>query len=390
MQNTFITKIHIDKVRHLENVDIVLSDTERKHLILTGKNGSGKTSLLEEMCNSVLLSQYNSQRASASTDKLDSNELGKYFHIDGSWINSKMSFGSGVKITYSAENPNLWQTVFAYISVNRNKFDVPKSIEPIAIRGKNIINRNASKEFLKYILNMDYQLYGAQADGNTALKDKIEKWFIDFQEALRNIYDHSELKLLRDTKNLTFRIKLPGREPFGLNEMSDGYAAFLDIYMELMMRLENAEAVVKYEQPAFVLIDEIETHLHVELQKRVLPFLTIMFPNVQFIVATHSPFVISSLADVVVFDLEKKIRLEDASLYSYEEIIEGFYDIDNVSLKVKDDFERYKTLCETTAVPSDTKEREIIDLRTRLERVSPANKSLFLAFSDYERRRRYD
>ena len=49
MQDVFITKIHIDKVRNLQNLDIVLSDIKRKHLILTGKNGSGKTSLLEAM-----------------------------------------------------------------------------------------------------------------------------------------------------------------------------------------------------------------------------------------------------------------------------------------------------------------------------------------------------
>jgi recombinational DNA repair ATPase RecF len=45
--SNFITEINIKKVRHLENIDIVLGD-EKKHLILTGKNGSGKTSVLEE------------------------------------------------------------------------------------------------------------------------------------------------------------------------------------------------------------------------------------------------------------------------------------------------------------------------------------------------------
>jgi recombinational DNA repair ATPase RecF len=49
MTDTFITKIQIDKVRHLNNLTIELSETERKHLILTGKNGSGKTSVLEVM-----------------------------------------------------------------------------------------------------------------------------------------------------------------------------------------------------------------------------------------------------------------------------------------------------------------------------------------------------
>ena len=108
------------------------------------------------------------------------------------------------------------------------------------------------------------------------------------------------MKLQRDTKNLAFKIEMPGREPFSLHEMADGYKAFLEIYMEMIMRFENAEAVVEYSQPAIVFIDEIETHLHVELQKRALPFLTRLFPNVQFIVTTHSPFVITSLSKVIV------------------------------------------------------------------------------------------
>ena len=44
--SNFITEIHIKKVRHLENIDIILGD-EKKHLILTGKNGSGKSNLVK-------------------------------------------------------------------------------------------------------------------------------------------------------------------------------------------------------------------------------------------------------------------------------------------------------------------------------------------------------
>lgn len=49
MQQFYITKLHIEKVRHLENLDIEITSDPKKlrHLILTGKNGSGKTSLLE-------------------------------------------------------------------------------------------------------------------------------------------------------------------------------------------------------------------------------------------------------------------------------------------------------------------------------------------------------
>ncbi len=45
----FISKIQIEKLRHLESLDIILSSDERRHLLLTGKNGSGKTSLLETL-----------------------------------------------------------------------------------------------------------------------------------------------------------------------------------------------------------------------------------------------------------------------------------------------------------------------------------------------------
>ncbi|MEY3443569.1 MAG: hypothetical protein RLZZ519_1850, partial [Bacteroidota bacterium] len=53
MEELFITKIHIHEVRHLKDFEIPLSETERKHLILTGRNGSGKTSVLLELNTSL-------------------------------------------------------------------------------------------------------------------------------------------------------------------------------------------------------------------------------------------------------------------------------------------------------------------------------------------------
>lgn len=53
MENIFITRLNFNKVRHLENISIPLSSDERKHLILTGKNGSGKTSVLTKIKNHI-------------------------------------------------------------------------------------------------------------------------------------------------------------------------------------------------------------------------------------------------------------------------------------------------------------------------------------------------
>ena len=45
----FISKITINKIRHLKNIEINLGDKTRKNLIITGRNGSGKTSLLNSL-----------------------------------------------------------------------------------------------------------------------------------------------------------------------------------------------------------------------------------------------------------------------------------------------------------------------------------------------------
>lgn len=49
MERLYITKLTINKVRHLKNISIPLSENQIKHLILTGKNGSGKTSVVEAL-----------------------------------------------------------------------------------------------------------------------------------------------------------------------------------------------------------------------------------------------------------------------------------------------------------------------------------------------------
>ena len=357
----FITRIYIDKVRHLEDVLIELSELQRKHLIITGKNGSGKTSLLEAMQDFVANAQ----------------DMGVAYY---------MNRKGGTRISFSPVPTSFSHYIFAYISVKRNVLSRPRAIKPIQISDKANIAANVSKEFLNYILGLDYQLYGAKSDSNKELEQRLTKWFDNFLAALQNIYDCKDLKLIRDTKNLSFKIDMPGREPFALHEMSDGYAAFLNIIMELLMRLEEVDAVVDYQKSAIVMIDEIETHLHVEMQKRVLPFLTQMFPNVQFIVATHSPFVITSLENAIVFDLETKERLEKPSFYSYDTVVESFLDTSMYSDELKRYFTRYKELCLKERTPEEND--EFLRAKAELEIRAIPSTELYIAFQKLEKERK--
>ena len=73
MNQHFITSIHINKIRHLQNITIPLSETTCKHLILTGKNGSGKTSVIEAL--SAYLSIYTEDSSTISSLGYINNQL---------------------------------------------------------------------------------------------------------------------------------------------------------------------------------------------------------------------------------------------------------------------------------------------------------------------------
>ena len=107
---------------------------------------------------------------------------------------------------------------------------------------------------------------------------------------------------------------------------------------DLLMRSRLLN-ILPNELNGVVLIDEIDAHLHISLQKKILPFLSQSFPEIQFIVSTHSPFVIASTNnDTVVYDLSTgEFFEEDLSLYSHESIIKELF-------HVKDDNENLKRL----------------------------------------------
>lgn len=90
---------------------------------------------------------------------------------------------------------------------------------------------------------------------------------------------------------------------FPLREMSDGYRAVtalvVDIvrqmsysYPDLMLKYQGQTPTLPY--PGVILIDEVDAHLHVSWQKEIGNWLKKHFPEIQFIVTTHSPYVCQS------------------------------------------------------------------------------------------------
>jgi len=80
-----------------------------------------------------------------------------------------------------------------------------------------------------------------------------------------------------------------------LFNMSSGEKAIFSIFMEILRQADVINIVSNIQ--GVVLIDEIDKHLHIKLQYEVLPELIQLFPNIQFILSSHSPFLPIGLED---------------------------------------------------------------------------------------------
>lgn len=92
-----------------------------------------------------------------------------------------------------------------------------------------------------------------------------------------------------------------------LEQFSDGYKIIIAMVADIASRMAEGNPMMEnpLEASAIILIDEIDLHLHPKWQREILRKLHEVFPNVQFIVTTHSPIILqgaSDIAQVVVLD----------------------------------------------------------------------------------------
>lgn len=364
MDATFMTALHIYNVRHLKDIVIPLSSEQRKALILTGKNGSGKTSVLmamrdfmeyavsqsfssQEKCESYTL-EYRKQLAQSPATDAQKVEAEKSERSLDFWERELSHWTDGAvgQFTSYADLRSKYQAgeyILAYYNDHR-KVDVliPKNIEKVELKDRYPIEERPGQQLVKYLVNLKTTEAFAQSSGNIQRAREIKDWFSNFERVLRSIYDDNALKLEFNIDTFAFTIRQENREPFNFNEMSMGYSAVFDIIGDLMMRME---AKRRYDAEGLVMIDEVETHLHVELQKKIVPILMQLFPNIQFVLTTHSPFILNSTPDAIVYDLETGMLVEDGlNNLPYEGIIEGYFHADLLSDELRKKFDAYKNL----------------------------------------------
>lgn len=361
MEQTFLTDITIKKVRHLENISIPLDKDKRKHLILTGKNGSGKTSMLEA------LAGYFQYFVLPESKKREEQHLLEYYKKLTDILKGDVNpvFTSSALLL---EKYKQGKFIFAYYKAERElQVEIYRNIEKIELKEQYSIAENPGIKFTKYLVD----LKATQAFTKDKEKaEKIDQWFHVFEDMLKRIFEDENLQLKFNDETFQFSICESGREPFDFNTMSSGYAAIFDIINDLIIRMEAQSGLrTEFDMEGIVLVDEIETHLHLELQKKILPILTTLFPNIQFIITTHSPFILSSLDNAVIYDLQNRTLVENGlENLPYEGIVEGYFKADTLSAELREKFERYKDLVSKDEL-SDEEYEEIDKLEFYLDEI---------------------
>lgn len=359
--SNFITAIHVKDLRHLHAIDIQLSDKERRHLLITGKNGSGKTTLLDAIAryleNLITIDSNSTQKVLEKNIRLDENNLKfaqEQNNLEGvEAAKKRMEFyRDRLKSLYGAltvdfadetqfkQSVNTGDFIVAYYKDYRNPhFIEPTSPELPDYRVNNHLTAETKdNQFLKLLVH--YKVQGAMEgfEGNGGQAKKITEWFERFKEILRRLFNDEQLEITFNPRDYTFTMTDSHGKSFRFTQLPAGYRAALDIISGLIFKMQsNGQVNLSLNQEGVVLIDEVETHLHLSMQKEIMPILTTVFPNIQFIVSTHSPFVLSSVRNAEAIDLENPDNtISDLTDYSYEALAEGYFGTVSSSSDIQD------------------------------------------------------
>ena len=344
-----LEKIYLENYRGLE---LLQAELGGENIVLYGINGAGKTSVLTGI--SLLFSQIISQvtgnqfRQQISISKNDvrfraslARIYGNFIFEDGQALPSGFAYKkeSGrrsinrdainnfidlFKTSYLNEDSML--PVFAYYGVNRAVLDIPLRIRQKHEFGRMEAYQNATSS--KTDFRTFFEWFRNQEDlESERLREKRD---LDYRDPVLEATRHAIMSMLPELSDIRVMRKplrmcaTKNNCTLRMEQLSDGEKCILAMLGDIARRLAlaNPNSNNPLIGGGIVLIDEIELHMHPSWQSAIVPTLHKVFPNIQFIITTHSPLVLGGLnEDFKIFGLTNQSGHIDL-----EEMCPGFYD----------------------------------------------------------------
>lgn len=340
-------KIDFSGVKGIDKLSLTFNPDSKMNVFI-GNNGVGKTKCLECLYQLLLLSS--NSYASNNFVKTEN------FFV----FNDVKSEGYSQKI----------ENKFFDINEFRKKHNYPVIYIPALNRGRlssgNLATITPLGEYEERKKTYFDNLIQSWRDSDSS---SIEEWFVqrvlsgnalsseednrivelttilDILHKIDNRIDNSPISsdvkpmMLHGGKSISFLVDGQRRR---LNELSSGFASLVKIIQSIVSGYSfftNRTDISDVE--GIVLIDEIESHLHISWQAKIIPLLNKLFPNTIFIIATHSSLVLSQMTEGDAYRLIKENGIvinkiiECPSNIAIVDLLQEAFDTDINTLKIE-------------------------------------------------------
>lgn len=372
VQSLYLDRLEANNFKIFTNLDLQL---DGKSTIVFGVNGTGKSSVLEiiNYLFRVWVNRLNSAQGKAF-EKITSEQfsvgsgeltlkgevrlekrkilLTRTYKETRPGQKQMLSYDKGVYADFVDNFVELYLSqennmpIFVNYGTNRAVLDIP-----LRIRNKHEFSQVSA--FERAVENeLDFRTFFEWYRNQEDIENQIGKEQGDFgyediqlkcvrQAVGAMLGEMSDLRVRRNP--LCMVVKKAGKE-LRVDLLSDGEKCTLALLGDLARRMAiaNPWRGNPLEGKGIVLIDEIELHMHPSWQRKVLRILKEVFPNIQFIITTHSPQVLGEADDSYnIFELSeeagackvKKIKRMDG--YDSNLILEDYMGTDSKNASVK-------------------------------------------------------
>ena len=379
MQNFYIERIELHNYRKFENVEFKL---DRNMNLLIGENASGKTTILEAV--TVALGAYlaayrtyvpsrfvrnisdsdvrRKGQRNMEPDVLVGTGIEQYpcYIASELMINEKKHYYKRVvekkdnRTKFSGSNPMQKMVMEWEKAIKAGDGTDAKFIFPLVLylSSGRLWKENRSSDF-NYDIPNRTDAYHRCLDSNRGMQIPFnyirhlkevaaqEKKGVDFPAytLIMDAINKSMEEEMAEGERIEYSLRYNGLAvvdsdgtwiPF--DGLSDGYRNVIKIVADIATRMCILNPYLKEDTlektPGVVIIDELDLSLHPKWQRRIIATLTTISPRVQFICASHSPFLIQSLKKGKLISMDGEIEEEYYS-QSIEDIAENIMDVEN-------------------------------------------------------------
>jgi predicted ATP-binding protein involved in virulence len=324
MENFRIESLEINKIGAFEHIKMDFpkkTDPDKAEIhILTGENGTGKTTILMLLTNVADNSNEGDifkrlQHSNSENPNKFSIQYGNKKGMTRLIMQGYYEYPKAEALQYSEPLNSVTpvNNVFFAYSNNRyagvysNIFNENYGFNPF----KNALRFDKTSEttsFSNWILTTKTRALVAKDNGNNDEAKSYTQALKEIEKALSEITGQEIEFVLGSRPTLYIALNVDGIE-LNIDILPDGLKSIVAWLGDLLMRIENINWIdktkISIHQNIILFLDEIEVHLHPAWQRKILPVVQKLFKNAQIFISTHSPFVVGSVDGAWVHKLKK-------------------------------------------------------------------------------------